>query len=144
MFLYDRLPVKKRLVFPGKPALTKKSKKKVPAKLEKLPKDEKSSEAATPPEHQDATDELESERTVRKSSRTSVILRQAERDAIRAALQATMKVCFSFDHICLHWILQFLSLVGRENNVENKCMCHIQVMMIYTVLHKAILWPCCA
>ncbi|KAJ0078599.1 hypothetical protein Patl1_24386 [Pistacia atlantica] len=31
------------------------------------------------------------ERTVRKSTRTAVIVRQAERDAIRAALQATMK-----------------------------------------------------
>lgn len=45
------------------------------------------------------------ERTVRKSTRTSVIVRQAERDAIRAALQATMKVNslhFSFQ-FCYYW-----------------------------------------
>lgn len=44
------------------------------------------------PKHHDAADDTEGERTVRKSTRTSVIVRQAERDAIHAALQATMKV----------------------------------------------------
>ncbi|XP_008808819.1 SWR1 complex subunit 2 [Phoenix dactylifera] len=86
-----RVPIKKRLIFPGKPVTKKKNKKKVLSKLDKVPKSEKSSEKATPSEHQDAPDELEGERVVRKSTRTSVIVRQAERDAIRAALQASMK-----------------------------------------------------
>nr|XP_010943789.1 SWR1 complex subunit 2 isoform X2 [Elaeis guineensis] len=86
-----RVPIKKRLIFPGKPVTKKKNKKKVLSKLDKGPKIEKSSEKSTPSEHQDAPDELEGERVVRKSTRTSVIVRQAERDAIRAALQASMK-----------------------------------------------------
>lgn len=86
-----RVPIKKRLIFPGKPAIKKKNKKKVLSKLDRVSKSEKSSEKSTPSEHQDAPDELEGERVVRKSTRTSVIVRQAERDAIRAALQASMK-----------------------------------------------------
>ncbi|XP_072981023.1 SWR1 complex subunit 2 isoform X1 [Typha angustifolia] len=86
----ERLPVKKRLLFPGKQATKKKSKKKVLSKLEKSPKTE-TSDKATGSEQPDIPDELEVERTIRKSTRTSVIVRQAERDAIRAALQATMK-----------------------------------------------------
>ncbi|XP_074574434.1 SWR1 complex subunit 2 isoform X2 [Curcuma longa] len=62
----DKLPVKKRLIFPGKTIPKKKSKKK------------------------DLPDDAEGERTVRKSTRTAVIVRQAERE-IRAALQASMK-----------------------------------------------------
>lgn len=84
----DRLPMKKRLIFPGK---TMKKKKKVLSKLEKDPEIEKSPDTTIQPEHHDAPDDGEGERTVRKSTRTSVIVRQAERDAIRAATQATMK-----------------------------------------------------
>ncbi|PKU76804.1 SWR1 complex subunit 2 isoform X4 [Dendrobium catenatum] len=89
----DRLPVKKRLIFPGKQVAKKKNKKKVLSKLEYSSKigNFQESHKPTHAESQDATDELEGERTVRKSTRTSVIVRQAERDAIRAALQATMK-----------------------------------------------------
>ncbi|KAI0519715.1 hypothetical protein KFK09_007174 [Dendrobium nobile] len=89
----DRLPVKKRLIFPGKQVAKKKNKKKVLSKLECSSKIGNFPELHKPAhtESQDATDELEGERTVRKSTRTSVIVRQAERDAIRAALQATMK-----------------------------------------------------
>lgn len=89
----ERFPVKKKLIFPGKQVAKKKNKKKVLSKLEKSSEVEKSPEPIKPPlaESQDATDELEGERTVRKSTRTSVVVRQAERDAIRAALQATMK-----------------------------------------------------
>ncbi|XP_020686271.1 SWR1 complex subunit 2 isoform X2 [Dendrobium catenatum] len=87
------LPVKKRLIFPGKQVAKKKNKKKVLSKLEYSSKigNFQESHKPTHAESQDATDELEGERTVRKSTRTSVIVRQAERDAIRAALQATMK-----------------------------------------------------
>ncbi|XP_020586395.1 SWR1 complex subunit 2 [Phalaenopsis equestris] len=89
----ERLPVKKRLIFPGKQVAKKKNKRKVLSKLEKSSKTEifPGSNKPALAESQDATDELEGERTVRKSTRTSVIVRQAERDAIRAALQATLK-----------------------------------------------------
>lgn len=90
-FIFDRTRTKKKLIFPGKSS-TKKKKNKVLSKLEKAPTDEKTLEQTTPSEQHDAPDYLEAEKIVRKSSRTSVIIRQAERDAIRAALQATMKV----------------------------------------------------
>ncbi|KAJ0967954.1 hypothetical protein J5N97_024871 [Dioscorea zingiberensis] len=89
----DRLPVKKRLIFPGKTLAKKKSKKKVLSTLERDTNIEKSSESkkSTHSGHHDTPYDLEGERTVRKSTRTSVIVRQAERDAIRAALQASVK-----------------------------------------------------
>lgn len=82
---------KKRLIFPGKPSTKKKKKKKVLSKLEGVTKDEKSTEQPSLSQPHDVPDDLEEERTVRKSTRTSVIVRQAERDAIRAASQATSK-----------------------------------------------------
>lgn len=73
--------------------MPKRKKKKVLSKLGKDSLDEKAPEKSTLSEHHDAPDDdIEVERIVRKSTRTSVIVRQAERDAIRAALQATMKV----------------------------------------------------
>ncbi|KAG9456033.1 hypothetical protein H6P81_000541 [Aristolochia fimbriata] len=98
----ERVRKKKKLVFPGKSLTKKKSKKKVLSKLEQIPKEEildevpKEDESSPKeqsefPEHQEVPDDAEAERTIRKSTRTSVIVRQAERDAIRAALQATMK-----------------------------------------------------
>lgn len=74
----------------------KKKKKKVLSKLDSFPKDDNPPEKSASPQHRDAPEETEGERTVRKSTRTSVIVRQAERDAIRAALQATMKVRFGY------------------------------------------------
>ncbi|KAK2998223.1 hypothetical protein RJ639_024175 [Escallonia herrerae] len=71
--------------------LVNKKKKKVLSSLEGPLADEKSTEQSTLPEHQDVPDDVEVERIVRKSTRTSVVVRQAERDGIRAALQATMK-----------------------------------------------------
>ncbi|ESW30830.1 hypothetical protein PHAVU_002G186100 [Phaseolus vulgaris] len=82
----ERMLKKKRLVFPGKTLAVKKKKKKILSKLEGSPKEEEHSGKASE-EHQDET----GERMIRKSTRTSVIVRQAERDAIRAALQATIK-----------------------------------------------------
>lgn len=79
---------KKKLIFPGKQL--PKRKKKVLSKLGKDPKEERAPEQSTLPEHHDMPDDVE-EKMVRKSTRTSVIVRQAERDAIRAALEATMK-----------------------------------------------------
>ncbi|OVA06053.1 YL1 nuclear [Macleaya cordata] len=89
----DRVRPKKRLIFPGKTAMKKKTKKKAIQKLEKTSEDEQSpqKQQTSPPEHHDIPDDVEGERIVRKSTRTSVIVRQAEREAIRAALQATMK-----------------------------------------------------
>lgn len=91
-----RKQTKKRLIFPGKKLTNKTKKKKVLPKVEGRPIDEKSSQQSSlpessPPENHDIQDDLEAEKIVRKSTRTSVIVRQAERDAIRAALQATMK-----------------------------------------------------
>lgn len=84
----------KKLIYPGK-APTKKKKKtkkeKVLSKSESASKDEKTPDHSTPSEQNDVPDDAEVEKIVRKSTRTSVIVRQAERDAIRAALQATMK-----------------------------------------------------
>lgn len=82
---------KKKLIFPGK-QLPKRKKKKVLSKLGKDPENERAPEQSTLPEHHDMPDDVEEERMIRKSTRTSVIVRQAERDAIRAALEATMKV----------------------------------------------------
>ncbi|KAM7491568.1 hypothetical protein LguiA_034489 [Lonicera macranthoides] len=83
----ERARTKKRLIYPGKPLSKKQKKKKVVSKF-----DEKTPEHSTLlPENDTADDDVEVERIVRKSTRTSVIVRQAERDAIRAALQATMK-----------------------------------------------------
>ncbi|KAF3771907.1 SWR1 complex subunit 2 [Nymphaea thermarum] len=84
--------VKKRLIFPGKSANKKKSKKKILTALDRTNKDVHSPDRSpsVQPEQQDAPDDG-TERVVRKSTRTLVIVRQAEREAIRAALQATMK-----------------------------------------------------
>ncbi|PON83739.1 Vps72/YL1 family [Trema orientale] len=92
----ERVRPKKRLIFPGKTlAKRKPKKKKVLSNLEEDHDDESDTEKTNeqPPEqHQDAPDDgAEGERIVRKSTRTAVINRQAERDAIRAALQATMR-----------------------------------------------------
>ncbi|XP_042483142.1 SWR1 complex subunit 2 isoform X2 [Macadamia integrifolia] len=88
----DRVHTKKRLIYPGKSLTKKKNKKKVLSKLERDPEDESSRKPhPNSSEHHDIPDDPEGERIVRKSTRTSVIVRQAERDAIRAALQATMK-----------------------------------------------------
>ncbi|KAL1549700.1 SWR1 complex subunit 2 isoform X1 [Salvia divinorum] len=86
-----RTRTKKKLTYPGNPSTKKKKKKNTPSKVESAPNDEKNPEESTPSEHHDAPDDAEVEKSVRKSTRTSVIIRQAERDAIRAALQATMK-----------------------------------------------------
>ncbi|KAL0321942.1 UNVERIFIED_CONTAM: SWR1 complex subunit [Sesamum calycinum] len=90
----DERRTMKKLIYPGK-APTKKEKKtkkeKVLSKSESASKDEKTPDQSTPSEQNDVPDDAEVEKIVRKSTRTSVIIRQAERDAIRAALQATMK-----------------------------------------------------
>lgn len=68
-----------------------KKKKKVVIKLEDEGVIDNDSGKATASKRSDAPDEWESEKTVRKSTRTSVIVRQAEREAIRAEKQATAK-----------------------------------------------------
>ncbi|XP_051133434.1 SWR1 complex subunit 2 [Andrographis paniculata] len=91
----ERTRTKKKLIFPGKQPpkkSNKKKKEKVVSKSENSSKDEKTSDQLTPSEHHDdAPDDAEAEKVVRKSTRTSVVIRQAERDAIRAALQTTIK-----------------------------------------------------
>lgn len=107
--LLKRLPVKKRLIFPGKTPAKKKSKKKVLSKLGKTPKAELSGKSS-PSENQGLPDDVEGERVVRKSTRTSVIVRQAERE-IRAALQASMKVVLSYILVSIRYILSALKVV---------------------------------
>ncbi|KAL8241523.1 hypothetical protein R6Q59_014877 [Mikania micrantha] len=85
-------PGKPRLAFPGK-QLPKKKKHKVVSEPDSSNEEETNPEQSksTPQEDNDVPDDMEVEKITRKSTRTSVIVRQAERDAIRAALQATMK-----------------------------------------------------
>lgn len=98
VFFWDRTRTKKKLIFPGNPPAKKsKRKNKGLSKSESAPKDGKTPEQSTPSEHHDVPDDVEAEKIVRKSTRTSVVIRQAERDAIRAALQATMKVSWNDD-----------------------------------------------
>ncbi|KAK4749672.1 hypothetical protein SAY87_027121 [Trapa incisa] len=86
----DREQTKKRPIYPGQ--FTKKKKKqKVLSKLQEASKGEKTPDQSVPSVQQDMPEDVEVERPVRKSTRTSVIVRQAERDAIRAAMQATAK-----------------------------------------------------
>lgn len=86
----ERKRPKKRLAFPGK-QLPKKKKKKVVSEPDSSNEEEANVDQSTPQEDHEVPDDTEVEKTTRKSTRTSVIVRQAERDAIRAALQATMK-----------------------------------------------------
>lgn len=88
----ERREPKKRLIFPGKQLSKKQKKKKSISKVEKASHDENTSQHSTPSEHHDTHDEVEKERIIRKSTRTAVIVKQAERDAIHAAMQATTKV----------------------------------------------------
>ncbi|XP_071734695.1 SWR1 complex subunit 2 [Rutidosis leptorrhynchoides] len=101
----DRKRPKKKLAFPGKPKSTFPGKHKLSFPGKQLPKKKKakvvsepdSSETnpeqskSTPLEDHDVPDDTEVEKTTRKSTRTAVIVKQAERDAIRASLQATIK-----------------------------------------------------
>lgn len=62
---------------------------------------EEALDPSTPSEHHDTHDDTEAERTLRKSTRTAVVVKQAEREAIRAAMQATTKVwCLHNNDIC--------------------------------------------
>nr|XP_043632420.1 SWR1 complex subunit 2 [Erigeron canadensis]XP_043632421.1 SWR1 complex subunit 2 [Erigeron canadensis]XP_043632422.1 SWR1 complex subunit 2 [Erigeron canadensis]XP_043632423.1 SWR1 complex subunit 2 [Erigeron canadensis]XP_043632424.1 SWR1 complex subunit 2 [Erigeron canadensis] len=85
-------PVKQRMSFPGK-ELPKKKKMKVLSEPDSSNGDDTNPEQSksTPQEDHDVNDDTEVEKTTRKSTRTAVVVRQAERDANRAALQATMK-----------------------------------------------------
>ncbi|CAH2059015.1 unnamed protein product [Thlaspi arvense] len=88
---------KKRLIYPGKTNTKKKKKKKLVSNIEDTRGDEKPGEALGDKEQDEKEEnealgeEMESEKVIRKSTRTSVIVRQAERDALRAAIQATTK-----------------------------------------------------
>lgn len=88
---------KKRLIYPGKTAPKKNKKKKLVSKLEDAHEDEEmgDKEEEDEKEPNETQEDMESEKVIRKSTRTSVIVRQAERDALRAAIQATTKVFFS-------------------------------------------------
>lgn len=88
----ERLPIKKRLMFPGKTLRkTNVKKKKATPKPEDGTKADKSADKPSSSTQADIPDELEAEKAIRKSTRTSVIVRQAEREAIRAEKEATAK-----------------------------------------------------
>ncbi|KAL6857072.1 hypothetical protein ACP4OV_018454 [Aristida adscensionis] len=88
----ERLPIKKRLMFPGKTLRkTKAKKKKVTPKVEDDGEADKSADKPSSSKQADVPDELETEKTIRKSTRTAVMVRQAEREAIRAEKEATVK-----------------------------------------------------
>uniref|UniRef100_A0ACD5ZYR3 Uncharacterized protein n=1 Tax=Avena sativa TaxID=4498 RepID=A0ACD5ZYR3_AVESA len=92
--VHERLPIKKRLFFPGKTMKKMKAKKNKKTKVIKLEDEgtvDESSDKATTSKQSDLPDDLESEKIVRKSTRTSVVVRQAEREAIRAEKQATAR-----------------------------------------------------
>lgn len=131
------MKTKKKLTFPGKQATKKKSERKVVSKEERrLPRDESSlqAEKTDEPEPQEAPDGAQGDRIVRKSTRTSVIVRQAERDAIRAALQATMKVSFNshgHSHCQADWkilpifFISFMPFVSLSSEfLRNSCGNH--------------------
>uniref|UniRef100_A0A1J3H5W9 SWR1 complex subunit 2 n=1 Tax=Noccaea caerulescens TaxID=107243 RepID=A0A1J3H5W9_NOCCA len=81
---------KKRLIYPGKSAPKKKKKKKLVAPEDEKPVEEELGDKEQDDKGQNEED-MEGEKVIRKSTRTSVIVRQAERDALRAAIQATTK-----------------------------------------------------
>ncbi|PWA91396.1 sequence-specific DNA binding transcription factor [Artemisia annua] len=88
-------PGKPRLGFPGK-EIPKKKQKKVVSETDTSNGEDTNPEQSksTPQDDHDEPDDNEVEKTTRKSTRTAVVVRQAERaerDATRAALQATMK-----------------------------------------------------
>uniref|UniRef100_A0A7N0UGN1 Vps72/YL1 C-terminal domain-containing protein n=1 Tax=Kalanchoe fedtschenkoi TaxID=63787 RepID=A0A7N0UGN1_KALFE len=88
----DRAHTKKRLVPPGKTVPKKKKKTKDLSQLGSASKDESiPEEEGMLQEQRDSPEGVKEERIVRKSTRTAVVVRQAERDAIQAALQATVK-----------------------------------------------------
>lgn len=90
----DRRPVKKRKLIQGKTPFKKKIKRKGFVSLKTVPETAEGSTHESKPsqsKHQETPGDPEGERTVRKSTRTAVIVRQAERDALRAALQSSMK-----------------------------------------------------
>ncbi|GJW84166.1 SWR1-complex subunit 2 [Tanacetum coccineum] len=88
-------PGKPRLGFPGK-EIPKKKQKKVVSETDTSNGEDTNPEQSksTPQDDHDEPDDNEVEKTTRKSTRTAVVVRQAERaerDATRAALQATTK-----------------------------------------------------
>jgi vacuolar protein sorting-associated protein 72 len=111
---------KKRLIYPGKTASKKKKKKtKVVSQLEYIPGDEKPGEELGNKEQEEkeeneAQEDMEGEKVIRKSTRTSVVVRQAERDALRAAIQATTKVSQNSSPLAIYihgyTLISFLSL----------------------------------
>jgi hypothetical protein len=85
---------KKRLVYPGKATLAKKKKKKkILSNLDDPPKIDDNDDGDDDKNNKNNNqDDDAKELMIRKSTRTSVIVRQAEREAIREALKATYKV----------------------------------------------------
>lgn len=97
-------------------------KKKVIPTLEDEGKTDKSSDKPSPSKQADIPDELETEKTIRKSTRTSVIVRQAEREAIRAEKEATVKVCI-FRIAALHFLHPMLLVLIQRNLVSLRLVC---------------------
>lgn len=84
----ERTQTKKRLISPGKTSSKDNNKKRAVSKIEEPSKDEAATDHSTPPEHHDTPDDTEVERTEKKSTRTSAVVREAERDVIRSHNEA--------------------------------------------------------
>jgi vacuolar protein sorting-associated protein 72 len=95
-----------------------KAKKKKAKKVVKLEDegaiDETPDNNATTSKQSDVPDDWESEKAIRKSTRTSVVVRQAEREAIRAEKQATARVCIRSSMSCVALHCRNLLLVYME------------------------------
>lgn len=87
----ERGQTKKRLIPPGKIAPKKKKKTKDLSELGATLKDKTVNEKGIIHEQHGSPEGVDEEKTVRKSTRTAVVVRQAERDAIQAAIQATSR-----------------------------------------------------
>lgn len=137
---------KKRLIYPGKIASKKKKKKtKVVSKLQDIPGDEKpgeelGSKEQDEKEENEAQEDMEGEKVIRKSTRTSVVVRQAERDALRAAIQATTKVfsefipigyaLISFSKSChVEFVFVFVQPIQRKKVGEEKRMTQEEMLL---------------
>ncbi|GJN39938.1 hypothetical protein PR202_gb29092 [Eleusine coracana subsp. coracana] len=124
----ERLPIKKRLVFPGKTLRkTNTKKKKVTPKQEDDTKTENATDKPSPSRQADAPDEFEAEKIIRKSTRTSVIVRQAEREAIRAEKEATAKVWFYKQAFCFLIITH--AYIKKKKEGEEKRMTQEEMLL---------------
>ncbi|WVZ95596.1 hypothetical protein U9M48_041336 [Paspalum notatum var. saurae] len=121
----ERLPIKKRLMFPGK-TLRKtnvKKKKKITPKLEDGTEADKSSDKPGPSTFTDVPDEFETEKIIRKSTRTSVIpiKRKKEGEEKRMTQEEMLLEAAETEIMNLRNLERVLA---REEEVKKKAVVH--------------------